>query len=151
TDATYEQTHLALLAGLLGTIGLKNEEGGGYLGAREIRFQIHPGSSMSKKAGRWIVAAGLAETARLYARCVARIDPPWLEKAGAHLLRQTWSDPRWDRKSGQVVANERATLYGLPVYTGRRIHFGKVDAVQAREIFIRDALVQGDIDTRLAF
>lgn len=151
TDATYEQTHLALLSGLLGNIGLKNEEGGGYLGAREIRFQIHPGSSMIKKAGRWIVAAELVETTRLYARCVARIDPPWLEKAGAHLLRQTWSDPRWDRKSGQVVANERATLYGLPVYTGRRIHFGKVDAVQAREIFIRDALVQGDIDTRLAF
>lgn len=151
TPATYEQTHLALLSGLLGNIGLKNEEGGGYLGAREIRFQIHPGSSLVKKAGRWIVAAELVETTRLYARCVARIDPPWLEKAGAHLLRRAWSDPRWDRKSGQVVANERATLYGLPVYTGRRIHFGKIDAPQAREIFIRDALVQGDIDTRLAF
>src|SRR5690606_5847018 len=104
-----------------------------------------------KKAGRWIVAAELVETTRLYARCVARIEPPWLERAGAHLLRRAWSDPRWDRKSGQVVANERATLYGLPVYTGRRIHFGKIDPAQAREIFIRDALVQGDIDTRLPF
>ncbi|MDX3896387.1 ATP-dependent RNA helicase HrpA [Pusillimonas sp.] len=151
TPATYEQTHMALLSGLLGNIGLKNEEGGGYLGAREIRFQIHPGSSLVKKAGRWIVAAELVETTRLYARCVARIEPPWLERAGAHLLRRTWSDPRWDRKSGQVVANERATLYGLPVYTGRRIHFGKVDPAQAREIFIRDALVQGEIDTRLPF
>lgn len=151
SPATYEQIHLGLLSGLLGNIGLKNEEGGGYLGAREIRFQIHPGSSLVKKAGRWIVAAELVETTRLYARCVARIEPPWLEKTGAHLLRRNWSDARWDRKSGQVVANERATLYGLPVYTGRRVHFGKIDPVQAREIFIRDALVQGEIDTRLSF
>ncbi|NGM88883.1 ATP-dependent RNA helicase HrpA [Parapusillimonas sp. SGNA-6] len=150
-EATYEQTHMALLAGLLGNVGLKSEESGAYHGARDIRFQIHPGSRLVKKAGRWIVAGELMETTRLYARCVARIDPVWLEKAGAHLIRRAWSDPRWEKKTGQVVANERATLYGLPVYTGRRVHFGKIDPVQAREIFIRDALVAGDIDAPLPF
>lgn len=150
-DATYEQTHLALLAGLLGNVGLKSEESGAYHGARDIRFQIHPGSRLVKKAGRWIVAGELMETTRLYARCVARIDPVWLEKVGAHLIRRAWSDPRWEKKAGQVVANERATLYGLPVYTGRRVHFGKIDPAQAREIFIRDALLAGDIDAPLPF
>ncbi len=150
-DATYEQTHLALLSGLLGNIGLKSEDGGAYQGARDIRFTIHPGSRLVKKAGRWIVAAELVETTRLYARCVARIDPVWLEKVGAHLIRRSWSDPRWEKKAGQIVANERATLYGLPVYTGRRIHYGKVDSVQARELFIRQALVPGDIETSLPF
>ena len=150
-DATYEQTHKALLAGLLGNIGLKSEESGGYQGARDIRFQIHPGSHLAKKAGRWIVAAELVDTTRLYARCIAKIDPIWLERVGAHLIHRTWSDPRWEKKAGQVVANERATLYGLPVYTGRRIHFGKVDPIQARELFIRQALVTGEIDTHLPF
>jgi ATP-dependent helicase HrpA len=150
-DATYEQTHMALLSGLLGNVGLKSDEGSGYQGARDIRFQIHPGSRLAKRAGRWIVAAELVETTRLYARCVARIDPIWLERAGAHLIRRSWSDPRWEKKAGQVVANERATLYGLPVYFGRRVHFGKVDPVQARELFIRQALVPGDIDTALLF
>ncbi|MCI2810063.1 ATP-dependent RNA helicase HrpA [Eoetvoesiella caeni] len=150
-DATYEQVHMALLSGLLGNIGLKSDEGAGYQGARDIRFQIHPGSRLVKKAGRWIVAAELVETTRLYARCVARIDPVWLERAGAHLIRRTWSDPRWEKKAGQVVANEKATLYGLPVYSGRRIHFAKVDPVQARELFIRQALVPGEIDTHLPF
>jgi ATP-dependent helicase HrpA len=150
-DATYEQVHMALLSGLLGNVGLKSDEGSGYQGARDIRFQIHPGSRLAKKAGRWVVAAELVETTRLYARCVARIDPLWLEKAGAHLIRRNWSDPRWEKKAGQVVANERATLYGLPVYSGRRIHYGKVDPVQARELFIRQALVPGEIDTQLPF
>jgi len=149
--ATFEQVHMALLAGLLGNIGLKNEEGGGYQGARGIRFQIHPGSRLLKKAGRWIVAAELVETTRLYARCVAKIDPVWLERAGSHLLQRSWSDPRWDKKAGQVVANERATLYGLPVYHGRRVHYGKIDPRQARELFIRQALVPGDIDSSLPF
>src|SRR3546814_13938851 len=89
----------------------------------DIRFQIHPGSRLVKKAGRWIVAAELVETTRLYARCVARIDPVWLERAGAHLIRSNWSDPRWEKKAGPVVANERATLYGLPFYNGRRVPF----------------------------
>src|SRR5690606_4152763 len=95
SEATYEQLHMALLAGLLGNIGLKSEEGGAYQGAREIRFYIHPGSTLGKKAGRWIMAGELVETTRLYARCIARIDPRWVERAGAHLLRRAWSDPRW--------------------------------------------------------
>ncbi len=150
-EATYEQLHKALLSGLLGNIGLKSEETSAYQGAREIRFVIHPGSTLVRKAGRWIMAAELVETTRLYARCVARIDPVWVEKVGSHLLRRSWSDPRWEKKAGQVVANERATLYGLPIYHGRRVHFGKIDPVQAREIFIRDALVAGEIDTTASF
>ncbi|MBV7482329.1 ATP-dependent RNA helicase HrpA [Bordetella sp. BOR01] len=151
SEATYEQLHLALLAGLLGNIGFKGEEGGLYRGARDIRFYIHPGSRLAKKGGRWIVAAELVETTRLYARCIARIEPTWLERAAAHLLRRNWSDPRWEKKAGQVVANERATLYGLVVYAGRRIHYGRVNPQHARELFIRQALVPGDIDTRLPF
>jgi len=151
SEATYEQLHKALLAGLLGNVGCKGEEGGTYQGARDIRFHIHPGSPLVKKAGRWIMAAELVETTRLYARCVARIDPSWLETVGAHLIRRSWSDPRWEKKAGQVVANERGTLYGLTVYAGRRVHYGRVDPRAAREIFIRDALVPGEIDTRLPF
>jgi ATP-dependent helicase HrpA len=150
-EATYEQLHLALLSGLLGNIGFKSDEDGHYLGTRDLRFHIHPGSRLVRKAGRWIVAAELVETTRLYARCVARIEPQWVERAAAHLLRRSWSDPRWEKKSGQVVANERATLYGLVIYAGRRVPYGRVDPAQAREIFIRQALVPGDIDTKLPF
>ncbi|WP_414598236.1 ATP-dependent RNA helicase HrpA [Achromobacter sp. F4_2707] len=150
-QATYEQVHMALLTGLLGNVGTKAEEGGVWQGARDIRFHIHPGSALGKKAGRWIVAGELVETTRLYARCIAKIDPRWVERAGAHLLRKHWSDPRWEKKAGQVVANERATLYGLTVYAGRRVHFGRIDPRQAREIFIRDALVTGEIDSKLPF
>ncbi|MER1966974.1 ATP-dependent RNA helicase HrpA [Castellaniella sp. GW247-6E4] len=149
--ATVEQIHMALLAGLLGNIGMKGEEANLYQGARDIRFAIHPGSPLQKKAGRWILAGELIETTRLYARCVARIEPTWIERAGAHLLRRAWSDPRWEKKSGQVVANERGTVHGLPVYSGRRVHYGRVDPAAAREIFIRDALVPGDIETILPF
>lgn len=151
SDATYEQLHLALLTGLLGNIGFKSEEGANYLGARDIRFHIHPGSRLAKKAGRWIVAAELVDTTRLYARCVARIEPVWIERAAAHLLRRNFSDPRWEKKAGQVVANERATLYGLVIYSGRRVQYGRIHPEHARELFIRQALVPGEIDTRLAF
>ncbi|OSZ40006.1 ATP-dependent RNA helicase HrpA [Alcaligenes faecalis] len=149
--ATYEQVHLALLTGLIGNIGYKSEETGVYQGTRELRFVIHPGSKLVKKAGRWILAGELMETTRLFARCVARIEPQWIEKVGAHLLRKTWGDPRWEKKAGQVVANERATLYGLLIYSGRRIHFGRIDPVQARELFLRQALVPGEIDSNLPF
>ncbi|CAM5777871.1 ATP-dependent RNA helicase HrpA [Castellaniella caeni] len=151
TPATREQIHLALLAGLLGNIGMKSDDANLYQGARDIRFAIHPGSPLQKKAGRWVLAAELVETTRLYARCVAQIEPTWVERAGAHLLKRAWSDPRWEKKAGQVVANERGTVYGLPVYTGRRVHYGRIDPKAAREIFIRDALVPGDIDSKLPF
>ncbi|OWT70128.1 MULTISPECIES: ATP-dependent RNA helicase HrpA [unclassified Achromobacter] len=155
-EATFEQLHLALLSGLLGNIGFKSDEAsaagaGQYLGARDIRFHIHPGSRLVKKAGRWIVAGELVETTRLYARCVARIEPVWVERVGAHLLRRNWGDPRWEKKAGQVVANERATLYGLTIYSGRRVHYGRINPQHARELFIRQALVPGEIDTRLPF
>lgn len=151
SEATYEQLHLALMSGLLGNLGLKSEESGNYMGARDIRFWIHPGSRMLKKAGKWIVAGELVDTSRLYARCVARIEPVWIERVAGHLIRKTWGDPRWEKKSGQVVANEKGTLYGLTVYSGRRIHYGAIDPVAARVIFIREALVPGEIDTTLAF
>ncbi len=151
TPATVEQIHLALLSGLLGNIGTKGEEAAHYLGARGIRFHIHPGSRLVRKAGRWVVAAELVETTRLYARCVAKIDPVWIERVADHLINRNWSDPRWEKKTGQVVASERGTLYGLTIYTGRRVQYGRIDPVRAREIFIRQALVPGDIDTKLPF
>jgi len=153
SPATYEQLHLALLTGLLGNIGFKaeDEQGGVYLGARGIKFHIWPGSTLGKKAGRWIMAAELVETTRLYARTIAQIQPEWIEKVGAHLLKKSWGEPRWEKKQAQVTALERATLYGIVVYGGRRINYGQRNAQEAREIFIRDALVAGDFETRLPF
>ncbi|WP_426163603.1 ATP-dependent RNA helicase HrpA [Pseudoduganella sp. R-34] len=151
--ATYDQLHMALLTGLLGNIGFKGEDepGGAYLGARGIRFHVWPGSHLSKKPGKWIVSAELVETTRLYARCVARIEPEWIEKIGGHLLKKSWGEPRWEKRPAQVTASERATLYGLVVYSQRRINYGQKNPVEAREIFIRDALVGGDYDTRAPF
>ncbi|MDQ6628913.1 MAG: ATP-dependent RNA helicase HrpA [Pseudomonadota bacterium] len=149
--ATYEQLHLSMLTGLLGNIGLKSEDDDSYLGARGIRFHRHPGVHLSKKPGRWIVAAELVETTRLYGRGIANIDPKWLEQVGGHLLKTQLLDPHWEKKAGQVVALERATLYGLVVYASRRIDYGRIDPVEARHIFIREALVAGDWDTRLPF
>ncbi|WP_332855596.1 ATP-dependent RNA helicase HrpA [Duganella sp. S19_KUP01_CR8] len=151
--ATYENLHMALLTGLLGNIGFKGEDepGAGYLGARGIKFNIWPGSSLLKKPGKWIMAAELVDTTRLYARCVAQIQPEWLEKVGGHLLKKSWGEPRWEKKSAQVSASERATLYGLVVYSQRRINYGLFNPTEAREIFIRDALVGGDYETRAPF
>ncbi len=149
--ATYEQLHAALLTGLLGNVGFKSDEDPHYLGARGIKFHIWPGSSLQKKAGKWIVAAELVDTSRLYARCVAQIQPEWLERIGGHLLKKSWGEPRWEKRSAQVTASERATLYGLVVYSQRRINFGLINPQEAREIFIRDALVGGDFDTRAPF
>ncbi len=149
--ATYEQLHLALLTGLLGNVGYKAEDEPHYLGARGIRFHLWPGSSLGKKAGRWVVAGELVDTSRLFARTLANIQPDWLEKVGGHLLKKSYGDPRWEKRSGQVSAYERATLYGLVVYSQRRIDYGKINPEQAREIFIRSALVEGDFDTRAPF
>jgi ATP-dependent helicase HrpA len=151
--ATYENLHTALLTGLLGNIGFKadDEPGAGYLGARGIRFHIWPGSSLLKKPGKWVMAAELVETTRLYARCVAQIQPEWVERVGAHLLRKSWGEPRWEKRAAQVTASERATLYGIVVYSQRRINYGQFNPVEAREIFIREALVSGDYDTRAPF
>ena len=151
SPSTYEQLHLSMLAGLLGNVGMKSEEDESYLGARGIRFHRHPGVHLSKKPGRWIVAAELVETTRLYARGIASIDVKWLETVGGHLLKKQLLEPHWEKKAGQVVALERATLYGLVVYANRRVDFGNVDPLAAREIFIRSALVGGEWETMLPF
>jgi ATP-dependent helicase HrpA len=153
SPATYDQFHMALLTGLLGNIGFKgeDEQGGAYLGARGIRFHVWPGSSLSKKPGKWVMAAELVETTRLYARCIAQIQPEWVEKVGAHLLKKSWGEPRWEKRAAQVTASERATLYGIVVYSQRRINYALHNPAEAREIFIRDALVAGDYDTRAPF
>jgi ATP-dependent helicase HrpA len=146
----YRAVHRALLAGLLGNVGMRDEADGNYTGARGIKYWVHPGSFV-KKPGRWIVAGELVETTRLYARCVAAIDPKWLEELGAHLLKRDRQEPHWEKGRGQVVALERGTLYGLPVYAGRKVHYGPLDAQLARGIFIRSALVEGDFDSRAPF
>ncbi|MDR6447565.1 ATP-dependent helicase HrpA [Paraburkholderia terricola] len=150
-EATFEQIHLALLTGLLGNIGLKADDEPYYLGARGIKFYLWPGSALVKKAGKWAMAAELVETSRLYARCIAKIEPEWIEKIGAHLLKKSLSEPHWEKRAAQVSAFERAVLYGLPIYHRRRVSFGKQDPARARELFIRGALVEGEFDTKLAF
>ncbi|SOY79768.1 ATP-dependent helicase [Cupriavidus taiwanensis] len=155
SEPTYEQVHQALLTGLLGNVGCRIEDGDGkgreYLGARGIKFHLWPGSLIARKVGRWVVAAELVETSRLFARTLARIEPEWLEQVGRHLLKVSWSDPHWEKKAGQVLALERATLYGLVVYQHRRVHYGPMNPREARELFIRRALVDGEFDTRLPF
>ena len=156
--ASYEQLHLSMLSGLLGNIGCKLETdgdkptgGGDYLGARSIKFYPHPGAHLVKKPGRWIVAAELVETTRLFGRGIAAIEPTWLEQVGAHLLKKQLLDPHWEKKVAEVNALERATLYGIVVYSGRRVSYSRVDLPGARNIFIREALVAGQWDTKLAF
>lgn len=149
--AGYEAVHLSMLSGLLGNIGYKAEESESYLGAHGIKFHPHPGAHLSKKPGRWIVAAEQVETSRLYGRGIAAIEPQWLEEVGSHLLKKQLLDPHWSKKQADVVALERATLYGLVVYNGRRISYGRVDPHEARNLFIRQALVEGEWETKWHF
>jgi len=154
SPASYDQLHLSMLAGLLGNVGCKVENDGPqgeYLGARSIKFFAHPGAHLAKKPGRWIVAAELVETTRLFGRGIASIDPQWLEQVGEHLLKKQLLDPHWEKKAAEVLALERATLYGLVVYSGRRVNYSKVDLPGARDIFIREALVDGQWETPLPF
>ncbi|PKO86466.1 MAG: ATP-dependent RNA helicase HrpA [Betaproteobacteria bacterium HGW-Betaproteobacteria-12] len=147
---TYDAIHMALLSGLLGNIGCKSDESGYYLGARGIRFLIHPSSPLQKKAGKWIMAAEITETTRLFGRCVARIEDGWIEKVGAHLLKRQYFDPHWEKKSMQVAGWERTTLYGIVINPKRRIHYGPLAPAEAREIFIRQGLVGEEIDESFA-
>ena len=151
SPATYEQVHLSLLSGLLGNVGCKSDDEEWYLGARGIKFWKHPGANLSKKPGRWILAAELVETTKLYGRGVANIDVPWLVSMGGHLLKKQLLEPHWEKKAAEVVALERATLYGLVVYNNKRVNFGLVNEREAREIFIREALVNDEWETRLPF
>jgi ATP-dependent helicase HrpA len=150
--------HAALLAGLLSHVGLQVEQAKGdrrpgreYLGTRSTRFVIAPGTPLAKKPPRWVVAAELVETSRLFARTVARIDPEVVERLAGHLVKRQYSEPRWDAKRGSVVATERVTLYGLPLVVGRRVQYGSIDPVVSRELFIRHALVQGEWTTHHRF
>ena len=143
--------HQSLLAGLLSHIGLKGGPRDEYQGARAARFAIAPGSVLFKSGAGWVMAAELVETTRLWARVVARIEPEWAERLGAHLVKRTYSEPHWDSKRGEAMAYERVTLYGLPVVTSRKVSYNKVDAAGARDLFIRLALVEGDWRTPHAF
>ena len=149
--ATYEQIHLSMLAGLLGNIGCKSDEDDWYLGARGIRFYKHPGANLSKKPERWIVAAELVETTRLFGRSIAAIEPQWLPQIAGHVIKTQLLEPHWEKKAAEVIALERATLYGIVIYSNRRVNFGNVDGPAAREIFIREALVAGEWETKLPF
>ncbi len=139
--ATYDQVHLAMLAGLLGNIGCKSDDEDWYLGARGLKFWRHPGAHLSKKPGRWLVAAELVETTRLYGRGLAAIDPAWIPPIAGHLIKTQLLEPHWEKKAAEVVALERATLYGIVIYNNKRVNFGRIDAAAARDIFIREALV----------
>jgi ATP-dependent helicase HrpA len=141
--ASYEQLHQSLLAGLLGNIGCKVDEEESYLGARGIKFWRHPGANLSKKPGRWLMAAELVETTRLYGRGLAAIEPQWIPPLAGHLLKTQLLEPHWEKKHAEVVALERATLYGIVIYNNRRVNYATLDAKGAREIFIREALVEG--------
>lgn len=150
-EANYEQIHKALLAGLLGNIGFKDGESESYAGARGIRFHIAPGSALKKTRPKWVMAAELVDTTKLYARCVAKIEPDWIEPLARSLTQSHYSDPRWDRKLAQVVAWERLSLYGLTIIPKRRVHYGPINPEESREIFIREALANMEFDTRGAF
>ncbi|MFT4172280.1 MAG: ATP-dependent RNA helicase HrpA [Rhodocyclaceae bacterium] len=153
--ADYESIHKALLTGLLGHIGVKIEDASGpnvgaFNGARGIKFWPHPGSYMAKRAGKWLMAAELIDTSRLYARCIARIEPEWVEEVGVHLLRRSVYEPHWEKKLGAVRAWERGVLHGITLYARRATSYDQVDAVLCRELLIRDGLVQGEIDESAA-
>ncbi|GGL17415.1 ATP-dependent RNA helicase HrpA [Mangrovihabitans endophyticus] len=143
--------HTALLAGLLSHIGMKDADKREYLGARGAKFAIFPGSALARKQPRWVMSAELVETSRLWARVNARIEPEWAEKLAPHLVRRSYSEPRWDRKRGAVLADEKVTLYGLPIVPRRTVGYGRIDPVVSRELFIRHALVEGDWDTHHRF
>jgi ATP-dependent helicase HrpA len=156
--ATYEQVHLSLLTGLLGYVAKKEEDEksqergsktGSYMGARGIRPFIWPGSTIGKKAGAWILAGELQETNRMYARTIAKIEPGWVEKVAVHRLIKSLSEPFWDSRQGEVMAFERGTLYGLPIYHGRRVRYEPHNPKDARNLFITQALVQEEMFGRM--
>jgi ATP-dependent helicase HrpA len=149
--APAERIHAALLAGLLSHVGLREGESREYSGARNSRFVLAPGSVLTKRPPRWIVVADLVETARLYGRIAARIDPDTVERLAAHLIQRTYSEPHWDAQRGATMAYERVTLYGLPLVARRRVGYARIDPELAHELFIRNALVEGDWQTRHHF
>ena len=150
TPASYDDIHQALLTGLLSHIGVKDEQRD-YLGARNSRFTLHPSSGLVAKAPKWIMVAERVETSRHYGRIAARVQPEWIERAGAHLLQRSYFEPHWQARAGQVAGFEKVTLYGLTLIPKRRINYGPINPAEAREIFLRSALTEGDFDTRAPF
>ncbi len=148
--ADYAAIHKSLLAGLLSHIGLKQEKGE-YLGARNRRFFIFPGSGLFKKNPKWIMAAEMLETSKLFAHQVAKIEPEWIEAPAAHLIKKTWMEPHWEKKRAQVVATEQVSLYGLIIVPKRKVHYGAIDPKLSHELFIRTGLVEGEYETQAAF
>lgn len=145
------QIHQSLLAGMLSHLGVREAESREFLGARNAKFMIFPGSSLAKKPPRWVMAAELVETSRLWGRIAARIEPEWAERLAGDLVKRTYSEPHWSAKRGAARAYERATLYGVPLVTGRPVDYGRIDPELSRELFIRHALVQGEWQTRHGF
>ena len=150
-EAGYEQIHRALLTGLIANVGMKSPDGNDYTGVRGSRFHLFPASALFKTKPKWVMAAELVETTRLYARDVAVIQPEWIEQEASHLVRYHYFEPHWEQKRGEVVASERVTLYGLTVLPRRPVSYGKVAPEEAREIFIRGALVAQESNLQTAF
>jgi len=149
--ATYEQVHRALLAGLIGNVGVKALDGDHYNGPRGLQFHVWPGSGLRKNRPRWAMAGELQETTRVFARNVARVEPEWIEAAGAHLVERTYVEPHWDKARGEAVAYENVALNGLVLVARRKAGFGKIDPEKAHAIFIEGALVAGELDSRHPF
>nr|WP_024873269.1 ATP-dependent RNA helicase HrpA [Tolumonas lignilytica] len=149
--ASAQALHSAILTGLLSHIGVKDGDKSEYIGARNARFMIFPGSGLFKKPPKWSMVAELTETSRLYGRIAARIQPEWIEPLAGHLIKTHYSDPRWSKKAGAVLASEKVTLYGITLVADREVQYGNIDPVVSRELFIRRALVEGDFETRHRF
>ena len=149
--AEYQQIHTALLSGLLSHIGLKEAEKQQYLGARNAHFAIFPNSVLFKKQPKWVMAAELVETSKLWGRMVAEIEPEWIEPLAEHLTKKSYSEPRWSKSRGAVIADEKVSLYGVPIVAARPVNYGSIDPIVSREIFIQSALVEGDWNTKHKF
>ncbi|WP_271223258.1 ATP-dependent RNA helicase HrpA [Streptosporangium carneum] len=169
TPGDEQKIHMALLSGLLSHIGVKDIDkktaGDGprkpgaeprrpiteYVGARNARFAVFPGSALAKKQPLWVMSAELVETSRLWARVNAKIEPEWVEPLAQHLIKRTYSEPHWEKNQGSVMAYEKVTLYGVPIVVQRKVNYGRIDPELSRELFIRHALVEGDWETHHAF
>ncbi|MDM4718334.1 ATP-dependent RNA helicase HrpA [Micromonospora sp. WMMA1363] len=145
------KVHQSLLAGLLSHVGLKDPQKHEYLGARGAKFGLFPGSALFRKPPRWVMAAELVETTRLWGRVNGRIEPEWVEPLAQHLVKRSYSEPHWEKRQAAVMAYEKVTLYGIPIVTSRKVNFGRIDPALSRELFIRHALVEGDWQTHHQF
>ncbi|MFH7598206.1 ATP-dependent RNA helicase HrpA [Streptomyces racemochromogenes] len=150
-DAAETNIHISLLAGLLSHIGLKDTDKNEYLGARSAKFAIFPGSALFKKQPKFLMSAELVETSRLWARVNAKVEPEWVEPLAQHLIKRTYSEPHWEKDQAAVMAYEKVTLYGVPIVAQRKINYGRIDPEVSRELFIRNALVEGDWRTHHKF